>query len=168
MHTTIRRILFPTDFSEPAEYARSYATELARQFGADLHMLHVLPDLTLPLPDSPDSWTTPDFALKAHLEAAERQLAADGPADLLDGGRITRKAVTGIAVEEIVKYATEHEIDLIIVGTHGRTGLFRLLLGSVAEKVVRLASCPVLTVHPKGHQFISDDVTTAPPGRTPQ
>ncbi len=162
MHTTIRRILLPTDFSEPAKYAQAYATELARQFGADLHLLHVLPELTLPLPDAPDSWTTPDYALKAHLEAAERQLTEGIPSDLQGEGRTVRKAMAGIAVQEIVKYATDHEIDLIVVGTHGRTGLFRLLLGSVAEKVVRLAPCPVLTVHPKGHQFLSEDITAQP------
>lgn len=162
MHGTIRRILFPTDFSEPTSYAQAYATELARQFGANLYMLHVLPEMTLPLPDSSDSWTAPDFALKARLEAAEHQMGIDLPADLVNESRITRKAVAGIVVEEIVKYATDHEIDLIVVGTHGRTGLFRFLLGSVAEKVVRLASCPVLTVHPKGHQFSGDDATVRP------
>lgn len=162
MDCTIRRILFPTDFSEPAKYAQGYATELARQFSADLHLLHVLPELTLPLPDSPDSWTTPDFALKSHLDAARQQLAQGLPADLLGGERVIQIATVGIAVQEIVKYATDHEIDLIVVGTHGRTGLVHLLLGSVAEKVVRLAPCPVLTVHPKGHQFLRDDATAQP------
>lgn len=160
MNISIRRILFPTDFSEPAKHAQRYAIELAQKFSAELHLLHILADLTLPLPDSPEYWTPPDLALKSRLETAEQQLAQDLPPELLEGNRAIRKATVGIVVEEIVKYANDLEIDLIVVGTHGRTGLSRLLLGSVAEKLVRLATSPVLTVHPKGHQFLSDDTTS--------
>lgn len=68
--------------------------------------------------------------------------------------RVISTVVTGFAVEEIVKYAEEHSIDLIVVGTHGLTGISHLLIGSVAEKLVRAATCPVLTVRPGGHQFL--------------
>ena len=61
---------------------------------------------------------------------------------------------TGVPFLEIIRYAKELEIDLIVLGTHGRTGLAHVLLGSVAERVVRKSPCPVLTVHPKGHQFV--------------
>lgn len=159
MSISIRRILFPTDFSEPAKQAGQYAMELAEKFGAELHLLHILPEVTLPLPDSATSWTLPDIALKSRLEAAEKQLLQGLNTEWSGESQTVRTATVGVAVNEIVKYAKEHEIDLIVVGTHGHTGLSHLLLGSVAEKVVRLASCPVLTVHPKGHQFLSDHTT---------
>ena len=75
--------------------------------------------------------------------------------------RTVGSVVTGFAVDEIVHYAEEHQIDLIVVGTHGLTGITHLLLGSVAEKLVRCAPCPVLTVHPTGHQFVLDSAILA-------
>ena len=88
---------------------------------------------------------------RGQVEAAEKQLQVDlGPASTA-----IRHVTIGFPIEEIMKYAGEHDIDLIVVGTHGHTGLSHLLLGSVAEKLVRLATCPVLTVHPKGHQFVA-------------
>ena len=156
MFVSIRRILFPTDFSEPAKEAQKYAMALADRFGAELHLLHVVPEVAMPLPDSTTSWTLPAADLKLQVEAAERQLLHDLGPDWAEERRTVQTAVVGNAVEEIVKYAKEHEIGLIVIGTHGRTGLSHLLLGSVAEKLVRLATCPVLTVHPQGHQFLSD------------
>jgi nucleotide-binding universal stress UspA family protein len=70
--------------------------------------------------------------------------------------RVKLNSHVGNEVEEIVKYATDHEIDLIVLGTHGYRGFTHFIIGSVAEKVVRMATCPVLTVHPKGHQFVCD------------
>ena len=162
MFVSIRRILFPTDFSEPAKEAQKYAMALADRFGAELHLLHVVPEVAMPLPDSTTSWTLPAADLKLQVEAAERQLLHDLGPDWAEERRTVHTAVVGNAVEEIVKYAREHEIGLIVIGTHGRTGLSHLLLGSVAEKLVRLATCPVLTVHPHGHQFLIDDTTSRP------
>ena len=156
MFVSIRRILFPTDFSEPAKEAQKYAMALADRFGAELHLLHVVPEVAMPLPDSTNAWTLPAADLKLQVEAAERQLLHDLGPDWAEERRTVHTAVVGNAVEEIVKYAREHEIGLIVIGTHGRTGLSHLLLGSVAEKLVRLATCPVLTVHPQGHQFLID------------
>ena len=70
---------------------------------------------------------------------------------------VVHSTVMGLAVDEILSYAKEQEIDLLVVGTHGHTGLSRLLIGSVAEKLVRISLCPVLTVHPKGHQFLVNE-----------
>ena len=162
MFVSIRRILFPTDFSEQAKEAQKYAMALADRFGAELHLLHVVPEVAMPLPDSTTSWTLPAADLKLQVEAAERQLLHDLGPDWAEERRTVHTAVVGNAVEEIVKYAKEHEIGLIVIGTHGRTGLSHLLLGSVAEKLVRLATCPVLTVHPQGHQFLIDDRTSPP------
>ncbi len=150
MNVSIRRILFPTDFSKPAKEAQKYAVTLAEKFGAELHVIHVVPEIILPATDSYTAWTLPEGGMKAQLEAAEKQLHAEFGA--IPGSR--RAVVVGFPVEETMKYAADNSIDLIVIGTHGHTGLSHLLLGSMAEKLVRLAKCPVLTVHPQGHQFV--------------
>ena len=157
MNVSIRRILFPTDFSAPAKEAQKYAMAFADRFGAELHLMHVVPDIAMPLPDSTTSWTLPAADMKLQVEAAEKQLSLELGPEWIERHRVVCKAVVGFAVEEIVEYAKKHDIELIVIGTHGRTGLSHLLLGSVAEKLVRLATCPVLTVHPQGHQFLIDD-----------
>lgn len=149
MKVSIRRILFPTDFSDPAREAQLYATALSEKFGAELHALNVVPEIILPATDSYTVWTLPEGGMKAQVEAAEKQLQS-----VMAGSAAACVVTVGFPVEEIMKYANDHQIDLIVVGTHGHTGLSHLLLGSVAEKLVRLATCPVLTVHPKGHQFV--------------
>lgn len=144
----IRRILFPTDFSEHADHAWGYALRFAQEFGAELHLLHVL----APPPRLSEAYAVsfdPEKMLQAqHSEAngaLDRQVEA-----AKDRGLIFRREVrVGLDFREILDYATKHEIDLIVMATHGRTGLAHVLLGSVAEKVVRRASCPVLTIkHP--------------------
>ena len=162
MLISIRRILFPTDFSEPAKEAQKYAMTLADRFEAELHLMHVVPEVAMPLPDSSTSWTLSAADLKLQVDAAEKRLLQELGSDWAEEHRTVHTAVVGNAVEEIVKYAKQHEIGLVVVGTHGRTGLSHLLLGSVAEKLVRLATCPVLTVHPQGHQFLIDDTTGRP------
>lgn len=151
MTISVRRILFPTDFSEPARQAQKYAAALAEKFGAELHAMNVVPEIILPATDSYTVWTLPEGGMKAQLDAAEALLKTEVGLPTT----VIRHVTVGFPVEEIMKYAGEHDIDLIVVGTHGHTGLSHLLLGSVAEKLVRLATCPVLTVHPKGHQFVS-------------
>lgn len=153
MNVSIRRILIPTDFSEPASEAKEYAMAMADRLGAELHLLHVVVPPVIPFPDSTTSWTMPATGLKSEVEAAKQQLSNEIAA-WSEERRVVSSVVTGFAVEEIVKYAEEHEIDLIIAGTHGLTGISHLLIGSVAEKLVRVATCPVLTVHPSGHQFL--------------
>ena len=151
MIVSIRRILFPTDFSPPARHAQRYAIALAEKFGAELHALNVVPEIVLPTADSLAVWTLPEGGMKAQVEAVERQLQVElGSTAVV----VRRSVVVGFPVEEIMQYAVDQDIDLIVVGTHGHTGLSHLLLGSVAEKLVRLAKCPVLTVHPQGHQFV--------------
>lgn len=124
----IRQILFPTDFSEVSRRAGRTAADLARRFGARLHVLHVVPPATDPTP------------APRGLEAAVAEL---GP-----GLEIIPRTLSGLAGRTIVAYAREHGIDLIVMGTHGRTGFSHALLGSVAESVVRRAPCRVLTVPP--------------------
>ncbi len=145
---TIRRILFPTDFSEPAEYAWPYALTFAQEFGAEVHLLHVV---------APPPRLTEAYAVNFDPERMVKSLTAEANASMdrqveaaKSRGLLFRREVrVGVDFREIVDYATKHDIDLIVMATHGRTGLAHVLLGSVAEKVVRKAPCPVLTVkHP--------------------
>ncbi len=149
----LQRILLPTDFSDNAAEAQKYACEFADRFGSELHLLHVLEVHVDP---------TPQFgmglALPSHMEestkAAENQLAALLPAAWASMHEVVRATMHGSPFVEIVRYARQQNIDLIVMGTHGRTGLAHVLTGSVAERVVRKAPCPVLTVRPEGHQFV--------------
>lgn len=155
MNIAIRRILFPTDFSEPSQQAAQYAMALADQFGAELHLLHVISQV-MPYADASSVWLMPADETQEQLEAAEKYLLKN----VIDPEwsakhTVVHKTVVGFAVEEILEYAKNHNIDLIVVGTHGYTWLAHALIGSVAEKVIRTANCPVLTVHPQGHQFVA-------------
>ena len=153
MNISIRRILCATDFSLPAQQAQNYASALADKFRAELHLLHVVVE-PLPLPGPKGSWMLPDAVLPSLIQNAELDLAASTEAvRLTTGSRAVCTVKTGHPVEQVLKYVNDNEIDLIVIGTHGHTGLSRLLLGSIAEKIVRLATCPVLTVHPKDHPF---------------
>lgn len=123
---TFRDILFATDFSEASQLAGRTAAELARHFGARLHVLHVVPPVTDPTP-GPEA-----------LRAAAAELGA--------GLSVVTAIASGRAASQIVGYARRHAVELIVLGTHGRTGVSRAILGSVAEAVMRRATCRVLTV----------------------
>jgi nucleotide-binding universal stress UspA family protein len=132
------RILVPTDFSAPSEAALAYGQKMADQFDAALHLLHIAENPFL---------RAASGDRRSREEAAARWLQ-----DRLTEADRRRGAVTIVEqsdepASEILRYATSNNIDLIVMGTHGRTGLARAALGSVAETVVRAASCPVLTVH---------------------
>jgi nucleotide-binding universal stress UspA family protein len=144
----IKRILAPTDFSTAGQSALDEAMGLARTLGASITLLNVY-QLPQPIPDAglaygADVIDALDLAAREQLERTReelRQACGDGPLILI-------KAVLGVAHEEIAAEARRGDYDLVVMGTHGRTGLKHLLLGSVAERVVRLSPVPVLTVHP--------------------
>jgi len=152
MTIVIQRILLPADFSSHSASATKYACELATKFEAELHLLHVLEMHPV---------TTPDFGMGLDLPRyveESKSKAEKALDDLLDpnwsNDRQMRKAIVeGSPVKEIVRYARTQNVDLIVISTHGRTGLAHILMGSVAENIVRTAPCPVLTVRPEGHQF---------------
>ena len=149
-----KRSLVPTDFSRSCQTARDYACELAGQFSAELHVLHVLEEQIVTVQPSEFHLLTPMFdlnQLRASTELALNRIP--GPARSGEI-RVIRATRTGSPFVEIVRYARELDIELIVMGTHGRTGLRHMLLGSVAENVVRKAHCPVLTIRPPGHAFI--------------
>ncbi len=136
----IVRILFPTDFSHDAEHAFQYALTFARKFGAELHLLHVI---YFP-PQTPeyDIGQVIDGLIK-NAETSLNKLVESVP----EPHPIFRLDVqVGVEHVEITKFAEREKIDLIVMGTRGRTGLSHVFLGSVAERVVRHAPCPVLTV----------------------
>ena len=155
----LKNILVATDFSESAAVALNYGRDLARTFNARLHLVHMVEDVMVRY--SPEvSFAAPE--LQKNLEdRAWRELRA----------RITEddRAFTIVPVVQtcvnipnaIVEYAKSNSIDLIITGTHGRGPIKHLLMGSVAERVVRLAPCPVLTVHAKERDFIAPDALVA-------
>lgn len=162
MRVSIRRILLPTDFSEPSKEAAQYAMALADQFGAELHLLHVVSQV-MPYGDESSTWLMPINETQEKLEAAEQSLLKN----VIDPSwsaehRVVYKTVVGFTVDEILSYAKDYDVDLIVCGTHGYSWLAHTLIGSVAEKLVRTANCPVLAVHPQGHQFVVD--RTATPG----
>ena len=149
----IKRILVPTDFSAPSTEATAWAAELAGRFGAGITLVHVYQPVSMILPEgfvlkSVDEIASLMSALNTALKEAREQLANVAPAVAVDS-----VLLEGAPFAEIVRHAREHHFDLIVIGTHGRTGLRHALLGSVAEKVVRKAPCPVLTARPAGHQF---------------
>ncbi len=150
----LKRILLPTDFSEYSRRAQNYACAFAEQFGAELHVLHVVQDLVALVPEPGLAFPPPGDYMKELKESAERSLATVPDAKWAVGKKIVRSVRQGPPFVEIIRYAKENDVDLIILGTHGRTGLSHMLLGSVAEKVVRKAPCPVLTVRPDEHEFV--------------
>lgn len=143
----VTRILVPTDFSETADAALEYAKTLAANLGASLHLLHVFHDPNIAATYGNEVFVAPPPDLREQEIATARAglLKRMSPAEEKRFGG-TRAIVEGLTAKEIVKYAEEYAIDLIVMGTHGRRGVAHILLGSVAEHVVRTARCPVLTV----------------------
>jgi len=143
------RILFPTDFSDHAAHAQKAATELASQFGADLHMLHVAPLYSYVVDFGMDNSGQYEAVLNSLREMMDALL--DGLAEAPFS--VTGTVIQGEPVKEIIGAAKSEGSDVIIVGTHGRNALEHVLLGSIAERVVRKSPCPVLTVPMPGHVF---------------
>ncbi|UCE18259.1 MAG: universal stress protein [Gemmatimonadota bacterium] len=147
---TIKKILFPTDFSECANQALCHATYLAQKFNSELIMLHAF-IMYEDDPNDPDH-RFPDLCECYDSMEAVAETRMDRCVDEETKGKIKVTKVNVRAISpstEIIEYARENEVDLIIMGTHGRTAVSHFLLGSVAEKVVRSAPCPVLTVGPE-------------------
>jgi nucleotide-binding universal stress UspA family protein len=142
-----RRILVPTDFSEPSDAALAYARVLAGRFGASLHVLHVFESPFVAGSVSPEVFVDDSPAVQAALfEEAKNRLQHRVTAADREQFGATTEIVSGRSARTIVDYAIGRNMDLIVMGTHGRSGVAHLLMGSVAEKVVRTAACPVMTV----------------------
>ena len=142
----ITRILVPTDFSETSDAALTYAQTLADSLGASLHLVHVFDDPYGEALMAEVNESVYESMRGSALAAARRRLLRRLPPADRKRFRATTAMITGTPASAIVDYAGKHEMDLIVMGTHGRSGFAHLLLGSVAEKVVRSSTCPVLTV----------------------
>lgn len=148
MTRTVTRILVPTDFSEPSDAALDYAVTLAGKLGASVHLLHVFEDpyLTGGAFAAEMYAPVPADLRETLLNEAKEQLEKRLAQITEERWHATADVYTGPTAKAIADYAKEKSIDLIIMGTHGRGGMAHLLLGSVAERIVRTAPCPVLTV----------------------
>lgn len=149
----IKKILVPTDFSACADQALQYALGLARTLGAEVQIVHcaTTPDYQIPNLVSPAmSAAAANMVeqLRRLYEAAQQEMAELVARNQDKGVAISGLNVDGPPDEGIVRQATSWGADVIIIGSHGRRGVSRVLLGSVAERVVRHAPCPVLVVHP--------------------
>ena len=136
----LEKIMVPVDFSASDEPALRYATSLARDSGATLIIAHV--------EEPPMAYGTGEFYVGAADAELVDEIASRLEAILPPDPAVpyTHRLLNGEPAHQIVTLASEEHVDLIVMGTHGRTGLLRLLMGSVAESVVRLATCPVFTL----------------------
>ena len=144
----LRNILVATDFSEASEAALLYGQAIARQFGATLHVFHALDNVFMRA-----IMADPHVVRASVTRRLQERLGEDR--GVLAGHAIVE--VSDHPADSIVAYARAAEVDLIITGTHGRTGLAHALIGSVAEQIVRRASCPVLTVRHPEREFVTVD-----------
>ena len=157
----LKKILVATDFSEPAGAALAYGRAFAWTFDATLYLLHVVDDMYVRLGGDAYAAVLPELQEDVERDARERlaRLAAE---DNLGSLRVEPVVVTNDGTANaIVNYAEKENIQLIIVGTHGRSGVAHLLMGSVAERVVRTAHCPVLTVRRPERDFVIPDAAVA-------
>jgi nucleotide-binding universal stress UspA family protein len=137
-----KKILYPTDFSEASYEALKAANELALHFSADLCLVHVVSPVVQASPDFAPS-VLPLQEMGASAEKSLREVAKQRVSKELPVREIV---VLGEAADEIIRMSEEQKVDLIVIATHGQTGWRHFVFGSVAEKVVRLAPCPVLTI----------------------
>ena len=160
---TLKKVLVATDFGEASAAALRYGRAIAMAFGAKLHLLHVTEDLALGAFSGVEGYATFPAGVQEDIDRAERQqteaLLTENDRRWLNAEAVTITSERTAAT--IVKYARENAIDLIVVGTHGRRAFARLMMGSVAERVVRTAPCPVLTIHSLQHEFVAPDVDVA-------
>jgi nucleotide-binding universal stress UspA family protein len=149
MTQSIARILVPVDFSAHSERALDFATTIAARFGARVELLHVVED-----PFMTGAWSSEVYVpnvgeLLDNVTADARRRVGELQATIArDGVQADTAVVTGLPAHTIVEHAAKGGFDLIVMGTHGRSGLSHVFMGSVAERVLRKAPCPVLTVRP--------------------
>ena len=153
MTIRLQKILLPTDFSDYSASATKYACELAMKFDAELHLLHTLELHLASTPAFVMGLALPQYINESRA-AAEKSLAGVLDPKWSAGRTVIQAVVEGLPKVEIIRYARKQDIDLIVLSTHGRTGLSHVIMGSVAETMVRTSPCPVLTVRPEGHQFV--------------
>jgi len=142
----IRKICCPTDFSEPAQEALKVACEMATHFGAELILVHVVtPIPVIPIHDDPTSFNLPLYE-KEMEQSAVRGLQQIQQERIPPAIRSSTVVLQGDPASRIVSLAEDENMDVIVIATHGFTGWRKFMFGSVTEKVIRLAACPVLSI----------------------
>lgn len=148
----IQRILVPLDLSDHSRKALNYAVKFAQNFGAELELVHVVTPVVyaegMVLPAAMENL---DHESEKHARSELAKLAA---ADEVSSLEVKTTVLSGTPYDEIVNHAKQRETDLLLITTHGRTGLQHFLLGSTAEKILRHAPCPVMIVRDKEHEFV--------------
>jgi nucleotide-binding universal stress UspA family protein len=158
----LKNVLVATDFGPASESALRYGRALARGFGADLHVFHVVENIFGRAIDGYGYVAIPP-QVQEDLERAGRK-QTNALLDDEDRRELHATATTvtsNSAADAIVDYARQHRIDLIVMGTHGRSAIAHMFMGNVAERVVRMAPCPVLTVRHPEHEFVLPDALVA-------
>jgi nucleotide-binding universal stress UspA family protein len=152
----VRSILVPTDFSPPSDAALHYATQMALELGARLYLMHV--------PGKTGEHFEANYPLGRFETATHERLSSFLTNEEVELLRPEYALRVGVPAEEIVRYADVCDVDLIIMGTHGRSGIAHVLIGSVAEQVARAAPCPVLLVRERKRVAIEPEIpATVPP-----
>ncbi len=148
----LKKILYPTDFSDYASHAQSYVVELAKKFDAEVLIIHVTSGSVFPVTysigvDFGDLDLQIQNAAKNHMQKIEERIGAEGV-------KVSSELPVGEPFPEIVRSARREVVELIIMATHGHGAIKHMFLGSTAEKVVRKAPCPVLTMRHPEHEFV--------------
>ncbi len=147
----VERILFPTDFSEGSSHALPYAVDFTKHYDAQLYILHVVYDITQATGLHIPHISTEEVSKELNDWAA-KQIDSCCIEETRGLPNVEKRIVQGIPYEETLKFAEEEKIDMIVMGTYGRAGIQRLIFGNTAERVVRKAPCPVLTVRVPEHR----------------
>jgi len=147
----IERILFPTDFSEGSSHALPYAADFARHYNAKLYILHVIYDIAKATESHIPHISTNELYKELNKWAME-EIETCCLEEIRGLPDVEKVVLKGIPYEEIIKFAAKEKIDIIVMGTYGKAGLERFIFGSTAERVVRKAPCPVMTVRMPEHR----------------
>jgi nucleotide-binding universal stress UspA family protein len=153
----LKRVLVPTDFSESARHALTYGVSFAKEYRARLLLLHVVENLTVGY--ASDLFPVPMAEVFQEISGyAKTELAKLAAFAGEKGIEVEEHVAQGKPSAEIIRFASEHQVDMIVLGTHGKGMLDQALFGSTTERVVRRAPCPVLTVRMAEHGFVEGDV----------
>ncbi len=147
----VEKILFPTDFSEGSFHALPFAVDLSKHYNSKLYILHVIYDIAKAT-DSHIPHVSSDELYKEMSAWAQGEIESCCIEEIRGLPNVEKVVLKGIPYEEVIKFAEKQKIDMIVMGTYGRKGLERFLFGSTAERVVRRAPCPVMTVRVSEHR----------------
>jgi len=142
----LKRILCPTDFSDPSNEALKIVNELARHFSSEVILLHVVRPMSSSVTTEPHAGFDIFAYQESIKESAQKSLENVKRKRLAKAGKVRSVIIEGEPAEEIIKAAADEKVNLIVIATHGRSGWQRFVFGSVAEKVIRLSTCAVLTI----------------------